>query len=128
MLVWQGEPGWGILESRTSNTNSWIKEAVIIIRKLLSGELAGFNGKVFKIAEHVTAPYPIPKGEIPVLIGTWGPKTASLAGEIADEVKVGGSANPEMGQKIAKFVRKGEFNVGRNSGSVGYCNGCCNCH
>jgi 5,10-methylenetetrahydromethanopterin reductase len=96
-----------------------IKEAIIIIRKLLSGELAGFNGKVFNIAEHVTAPYPLPRGIIPVLIGTWGSRTASLVGEIADEVKVGGSTNPEMGQRIAGCVRQGELKVGRNSGSVG---------
>lgn len=31
-----------------------------------------------------------------MLIGTWGARTAALAGEIADEVKIGGTANPAV--------------------------------
>ena len=34
--------------------------------------------------------------EVPLLIGGWGPRVVALAGEIADELKVGGSANPDL--------------------------------
>jgi len=108
---------YGIKQPRTPILG--VKEAIYIIRKLLTGEAAGFQGKVFNIAEHVTAPYPLPEADIPVLIGTWGSKMATLAGEFANEVKVGGSANPEMGLMIASNVRQGELNLGRNTGSVG---------
>jgi len=33
---------------------------------------------------------------VPLLIGGWGPRTVALAGEIADELKLGGSANPDL--------------------------------
>ena len=35
-------------------------------------------------------------GAVPLLVGAWGPKMVALAGEIAKELKVGGSANPEL--------------------------------
>ena len=35
-------------------------------------------------------------GRVPLLIGGWGPQMVALAGEIADELKVGGSANPDL--------------------------------
>lgn len=34
--------------------------------------------------------------EVPLLIGGWGPRVVALAGEIAGELKVGGSANPDL--------------------------------
>jgi 5,10-methylenetetrahydromethanopterin reductase len=33
---------------------------------------------------------------VPLLVGTWGPDTARWAGTVADEVKIGGTANPEL--------------------------------
>ncbi|MCZ7544156.1 MAG: LLM class flavin-dependent oxidoreductase [Anaerolineae bacterium] len=38
------------------------------------------------------------------MIGTWGPKLAALAAEIADEVKVGGSANPDMARTMRGYL------------------------
>ena len=73
-----------------------MREAIEIIRRLLAGGSAGYDGRVFQIAEHVRAPYPLPEGDIPLQIGTWGRKLAALAGEIADELKIGGSANPDI--------------------------------
>jgi 5,10-methylenetetrahydromethanopterin reductase len=34
--------------------------------------------------------------DVPLLIGGWGERVARLAGEIGDELKVGGSANPDL--------------------------------
>lgn len=34
--------------------------------------------------------------DVPLLIGGWGPRVVALAGEIARELKVGGSANPDL--------------------------------
>ena len=33
---------------------------------------------------------------VPIMLGTWGPRTAEVAGEVADEIKIGGSANPAV--------------------------------
>ena len=95
-----------------------MREAIDIIRKLLAGETAGYSGRVYKIAEHVRAPYPLPSQAIPLQIGTWGKKLAALAGEVADEVKIGGSANPDVIPLIADYIAAGEARVGRARGAV----------
>ena len=50
------------------------------------------------------------------MIGTWGRQTAAMAGEVADEIKVGGSANPAMVGALAPALRAGERKAGRRRG------------
>lgn len=95
-----------------------MRESIHIIRKLLAGESAGMQGRIFQIAEHVRAPYPLPEGRIPLQIGTWGMRMAALAGELADEVKIGGSANPDVIPLLADYIAVGEARAGRKKGSV----------
>lgn len=96
-----------------------IREAVEIVQGILSGELRGYQGEHFQIRSLIKTPYPIPNDPIPVLIGTWGPKLASIAGEIADEVKVGGSANPDFVPVMKSYIRSGEEKAGRALDTVG---------
>lgn len=98
-----------------------IREAAAVVRYLLSGATCGFEGKVYRLAPHIRAPYPLPPPDqkIPLLIGTWGRKLAALAGEIADEVKVGGSANPDLVPVVASWIAEGERLAGRPAGSAG---------
>lgn len=96
-----------------------IRESVEVIDYLLSGRTGGYNGEIFPLAEHVRAPYALPQAHVPILIGTWGPKLCALAGEMADEVKVGGSANPDIVPVIQRYIRAGEESAGREQGSVG---------
>ena len=95
-----------------------IKEACFIIRKILSGDLPGFHGEVFYISRTMKVPYPVPGEEIPILIGTWGPKLSRVAGEIADEVKVGGSSNPNFGMMIKGWINEGKENSHRSKDTV----------
>ncbi|MGH2758375.1 MAG: LLM class flavin-dependent oxidoreductase, partial [Actinomycetota bacterium] len=60
-----------------------------------------------------------PEKPIPIMIGTWGPKMCALAGEVADEVKVGGSANPDVVPVIRGYIGAGEDRAGRPRGTVG---------
>jgi 5,10-methylenetetrahydromethanopterin reductase len=46
-----------------------------------------------------------------------------MAGEIADEVKIGGSTNPNMARYLRPFVDEGSAAAGRPPGSVGICLG-----
>lgn len=96
-----------------------IREAIEIVRLLLSGESGGYDGQVYKIAPHVRAPYPLPQQNIPVLIGSWGKKLCALAGELADEVKIGGTANPDIVPVIQGYITTGERRAGRAPGTVG---------
>ncbi len=96
-----------------------IREAADVVRYLLGGASGGYNGHVYKLAAHVHAPYPLPQALPPLLIGSWGKRLCALAGEIADEVKVGGSTNPDLVPVIAGYIAAGEQAANRAPGSVG---------
>jgi 5,10-methylenetetrahydromethanopterin reductase len=71
-------------------------EAVAIVRALLAGDDAGVAGDRFSLSPGTTLAYPRFREAVPLLVGTWGRATAAWAGTVADELKIGGSANPEL--------------------------------
>ena len=73
-----------------------IREAWEVVRRLLAGDDAGFTGKRFSLAPGERLRYPVVRPAVPLLVGTWAPRLAAFAGEAADELKVGGSANPAL--------------------------------
>ena len=74
-----------------------LRDTVEVVKQLLAGDDAGYQGPVFSLAPGVTLAYERVRPDPPLLVGTWGPKTARLAAELgAAEVKIGGSSNPDM--------------------------------
>jgi 5,10-methylenetetrahydromethanopterin reductase len=73
-----------------------LREAVAVIRALLARDERGFEGERFTLAPGATLEYEPVRSAVPLTIGTWGPETARWAGTAADEVKVGGTANPDL--------------------------------
>jgi 5,10-methylenetetrahydromethanopterin reductase len=73
-----------------------MQEAVEVVRRLFAGDEGGFAGERFRLAPGAGFHVAPVRQEIPLMIGTWGPRTAAWAGGVADEVKVGGSANPDL--------------------------------
>ncbi len=73
-----------------------LRDTAAIVRALLSGDEHGYAGAAYRLAPGVRLRYPVSGRVPPLLIGAWGPRGVALAGEIADEVKVGGSANPAV--------------------------------
>jgi 5,10-methylenetetrahydromethanopterin reductase len=112
--AWLAEHG---IQEHTPSIQA-IREAADIIRYMLSGSTGGYQGEVFTLAEHVRAPYPLPEKPVPLLIGTWGKQLCAVGGEIADEVKVGGSANPDIVPVIQSYIRAGEEKASRPPGTV----------
>ncbi len=107
----------GISESR--QPIQAIRESAEIVSQILTTGSAAYSGNIYQIADHIRAPYPLPTEPIPLLIGTWGKQLAALAGEIADEVKVGGSTNPAFVPVMRGYVAPGEMNADRPAGTVG---------
>jgi 5,10-methylenetetrahydromethanopterin reductase len=75
---------------------SALREAVAVVEALLAGDDDGVDGERFTLAAGTTLAYPRRRPRVPLLIGTWGPETARWAGTVADEVKIGGTANAEL--------------------------------
>ena len=96
-----------------------IREAVAVVQHLLAGREEGFAGEIYRLPPGRLFQYPVVRASTPLLIGSWGPKLLTLAGELADEVKIGGSSNPALVPVIREHVRQGEVRAGRPEGSVG---------
>lgn len=96
-----------------------LRETAEIVRRLLRGDRSGFAGRHYRLAPGIAFEYPILRPEIPLLIGAWGSRMAALAGEIADEVKVGGSTNPAFVPVIRARIAAGERRAARPEGAVG---------
>jgi len=73
-----------------------LREAVEIVTKLLAGDESGVEGERFRLAPGTALAYERERQRVPLLIGTWGRRTVTWAGTVADELKLGGSANPDL--------------------------------
>ena len=83
----------GIDEARPLSA---LQEAVAIVQALLAGDESGVAGERFTLTPGTALAYPRLRERVPLLVGTWGPDTARWAGTVADEVKIGGSANADL--------------------------------
>jgi 5,10-methylenetetrahydromethanopterin reductase len=73
-----------------------LREAVEVIRRLLAGDASGFAGERFALAPGARLRYEPVRPDVPLMIGTWAVRLAAYAGEVARELKVGGTANPDL--------------------------------
>jgi 5,10-methylenetetrahydromethanopterin reductase len=86
-----------------------MREAMIIAKKLFSGETVSFEGEVFKVkSTYLPAP---PKTKIPIYLAARGPKLLELAGELADGCLL--SVPGEYVGLAKEFVKKGAEKAGR---------------
>ncbi len=95
-----------------------LRDAAAIVRALLSGDESGYEGAAYRLTPGTRLRYELPRRLPPLLLGTWGPRGAALAGEIADEIKVGGSANPAVVRLMRERVAVGSEAVGRPDNKV----------
>ncbi len=95
-----------------------LREAAGHIYALLAREGAGFEGEFYPLAPGITLRYPVLRARPPLLLGSWGPLGAALAGKIADELKVGGTANPAMVAVMRDRIGVGAETVGRTAHDV----------
>lgn len=96
-----------------------IRETVEIVRRLLRGDDSGFSGERFSLAPGARLRYTVSRAEVPLLVGTWSPRLAAYAGESADELKIGGSANADVVPVLRERI--GNERVGIVVGAVTVC-------
>ncbi|GAA5176164.1 hypothetical protein GCM10023321_83850 [Pseudonocardia eucalypti] len=96
-----------------------VREAIEMVRSLLAGDARGYAGEVFRLEPGVRLRYPVRRAEVPVLVGAWGPGMAAMAGRVAGELKVGGTANPAMVGVLRDRIAVGAAAAGRRAEDVG---------
>jgi 5,10-methylenetetrahydromethanopterin reductase len=92
-----------------------IREAAAVVQLLLSGDASGYRGEMFTVEPGFRLHYQVERGRVPLLIGAWGERMAALAGEIADEVKVGGSANADLTRVVKERLAAASKKAGRRA-------------
>jgi 5,10-methylenetetrahydromethanopterin reductase len=92
----------GLVEERPLTA---LREAVEVIQKLLAGDPSGVRGERFMLEPGTALAYERVRPSVPLLVGTWGERTAAWAGTVADELKIGGSANPDLVPVVRGWVR-----------------------
>jgi len=93
-----------------------VREAWEVVRRLLAGDREGFAGRRFSLRPGDGLRYAPVRSAVPLLVGTWSPRLAAFAGEAADELKVGGSANEAVVDVLRRRI--GNDDVGIVLGAV----------
>jgi 5,10-methylenetetrahydromethanopterin reductase len=110
----------GVAQSQPVRT---LREATRLIQHLLAGRTEPFCGEIFRHPPNAPLRYTRVRESVPVTIGTWGPATARMAGEVADEIKIGGSANPGMVATLKPHLEEGRIAAGRSHDRLRICLG-----
>jgi len=96
-----------------------LREAVDVVRRLMRGDDTGYQGEIFQVAPGVRLSYRPVRPDVDLLLGAWGPLGVALAGELAAEVKIGGTANPALLPRAAGALERGAARAGRSPAEVG---------
>jgi len=96
-----------------------LREAVDVVRRLMRGDDTGYQGEIFQVAPGVRLAYRPVRPDVDLLLGAWGPLGIALAGELAAEVKIGGTANPELLPRAARALARGAVRAGRSPAEIG---------
>ena len=95
-----------------------IREAIEVVQRLLAGDRTPYVGEVFQAGPEAYLHFDVPNHHLPVLVGGWGPQVLAMAGELADDVKVGGCVNPDAAPTFRERIAVGERIAGRPAGTV----------
>lgn len=90
-----------------------LAESVEVIRRLLRGDESPYPGEIFPLSAGTALQYPRARDGMDVLLGTWGRRGLALAGRVADEVKLGGCANPDMVRHVRRELDAASSAAGR---------------
>ena len=95
-----------------------VREAIEVIRRLMSGDRSPFHGECFTCTEELFFRFETWRKDIPIFIGTWGPKMCQLAGEVASGVKSDGLWNPDYVKILRENIEIGAERVDRDPNEV----------
>jgi|TARA_B100001964_G_scaffold230444_1_gene283942 5,10-methylenetetrahydromethanopterin reductase len=95
-----------------------VREAIEVIKRLLRGDRTPYHGQIFHATESAFLRWSPPRADVPIMVGTWGPKMCEMSGELADEVKVSPVWNVGYLSFLWKHLEKGARRAGRDPKDV----------
>jgi 5,10-methylenetetrahydromethanopterin reductase len=105
----------GFTESRPVAT---VREGTLMVKRLLAGDRAPFDGEIFKALESAFFQWTPPRPTIPMFLGAFGPLMLRLGGELFDEVRPGTMWNVPFFEMVRTHVREGAERAGRDPADV----------
>ncbi len=96
-----------------------LREAVEVVRHLFAGDGEAYRGEIFRLEPGTRLARPPVRRDVDLVIGAWGPLGTALAGELASEVKIGGTASPALLPAVRRSLARGEARAGRAPSQVG---------
>jgi len=93
-----------------------LRETILIVRKLLSGEQVDFPGKHFKLSG-VSLGAAAPTAKVPIYIAALGPQMLEMAGELADGVLMNWTSVTFIPQAVA-HIKRGADKAGRDMSDI----------
>lgn len=95
-----------------------LREALECVRHLLRQSKAPYRGEVFSLAGGDALRWAIPRADAPFLLGAWGEATIrACIGEIS-ELKIGGTANPDVAPYYRRVVNAAAEARGRQGDEI----------
>lgn len=95
-----------------------LREAVAMVRRMLAGERSAVEGRFFRASPDLFFQFEPVRREIPLFIGTWGPKISELAGEIASGIKADCTWNPDYLAQLRQRLHAGAGKAGRDPATL----------
>ncbi|HSA91634.1 MAG TPA: LLM class flavin-dependent oxidoreductase [Terriglobales bacterium] len=96
-----------------------VREAIRLIRRLLAGDRTPFQGQVFTATPEASLRWKPLRADVPIFVGTWGPKMCQVAGELATETKSDCLWNPDYVKIIRQNIDMGARRAGRDPKDIG---------
>ena len=96
-----------------------ISEAAGVIQYLWRRETTGFEGRYYSVAPGFRLNFDTPAAVPGLMIGGWGERVLHLAGQIAEEVKLGGTAASDLAAIARARIEPGALAAGRDPRHIG---------
>ena len=96
----------GFLGAEPRRPVTALREAFECVRHLLRRSTAPYRGEVFTLAGGDSLRWTIARPEMPFLLGTWGLATIRACARHVTEIKVGGTANPDVVPRYLDEIRR----------------------
>jgi 5,10-methylenetetrahydromethanopterin reductase len=96
-----------------------LREAMGCIRHLLAGSKEPYAGDVFSLGGGESLRWPVYRPDIPILLGSWGPKTIRACVDHISEIKIGGTANPGVIPQMKRAIAEAAARIERDPAEIG---------
>jgi 5,10-methylenetetrahydromethanopterin reductase len=96
-----------------------LREALECVRHLLARSTEPYAGEVFRLAGGDALRWQIRRPDVPLLLGAWGARAIRACAGLVDEIKIGGTANPEVIPQVRAQIDDAARAAGRDPREVG---------